>query len=264
MGYNANQPIDAVGNMGDKMIKAVIFDLDNTLLRTDKSLSDYSRGVLARCRKRGIYVFAASARPERTVREFGIVGEFEALVTLNGARVLIRGRELVNAIARESGERIAAGLLPLPDALVSVEMSGGIYASAPIPEWNASVFTGFPRLPEGTLYKVLVSGVTEAEARAALTEDTYCTAIEGGKLYQFMSREATKWGGVREMLAAFGVSPQETAYFGDDWDDIECVKNCGLGVAMENAIPEVKAAADGFAGHCDGDGAARYVEENIL
>ena len=237
------------------MIRAVIFDLDNTLLRSDKSLSGYSRGVLERCRERGIRVLAASARPERTVREFGIFDEFE---------VLSRGRELVNAIARASGERIAASLLPLPGAVVSVEMSGGIYASAPIPEWNASVFGGFPKLPEGTLYKVLVSGVTEAEARAALTEDTYCTAIEGGKLYQFMSREATKWGGVREMLEDFGLAPEETAYFGDDWDDIGPVKNCGLGVAMENAIDEVKAVADAIAGHCDGDGAARFVEENIL
>ncbi len=250
--------------MVDKMIKALIFDLDNTLLRSDKSLSAYSRGVLARCRERGIRVLAASARPERTVREFGILGEFEALVTLNGARVLSRGRELVNAIPRESGERIAAGLLPLPGAVVSVEMSGGIFASAPIPEWNARVFGGFPGLPEGTLYKVLVSGVTEKEARAALTGDTYCTAIEGGKLYQFMSREATKWNGVREMLADFGLEPEACAFFGDDWDDIQCVKNCGLGVAMENAIPEVKAAADAIAGPCDGDGAARYVEENIL
>ena len=246
------------------MIRAVIFDLDNTLLRSDKSLSGYSQGVLERCRERGIRVLAASARPERTVREFGIFDEFEALVTLNGARVLSRGRELVNAIARASGERIAAALLPLPGAVVSVEMSGGIYASAPIPEWNASVFGGFPRLPEGTLYKVLVSGVTEREARAALTEDTYCTAIEGGKLYQFMSREATKWGGVREMLEDFGLAPEETAYFGDDWDDIGPVKNCGLGLAVANAIPEVKAAADLVIGSCDEDGPARYIEENIL
>ena len=246
------------------MIRAVIFDLDNTLLRSDKSLSGYSRGVLERCRERGIRVLAASARPERTVREFGIFDQFDALVTLNGARVVLPGREIMNVIPRKTGEAIAASLLPLPGAVVSVEMSGGIYASAPIPEWNASVFGGFPKLPEGTLYKVLVSGVTEREARAALTGDTYCTAIEGGKLYQFMSREATKWGGVREMLEDFGLAPEEAAYFGDDWDDIGPVKNCGLGVAMENAIPEVKAVADAIAGHCDGDGAARFVEENIL
>ena len=246
------------------MIKALIFDLDNTLLRADKTISEYTGRVLGRCRERGIHVFAASARPERTIREFGIFDEFEALVTLNGARVLTPGRELVNAIGRESGRRIVAGLLQISGAVVSVEMSGGIYASAPIPEWNANVFTGFPGLPDGTLYKVLVSGAKEREVRAAATEDTYFTAIEGGRLYQLMSREATKWNGVREMLGAFGLIPEECVFFGDDFDDVECVKNCGLGVAMENAIDEVKAVADAVAGHCDDDGAARFVEENIL
>ncbi len=246
------------------MIKAIVCDLDNTVLRSDKSMSGYTRDVLRRCRGRGIRVLAASARPERTVREFGIFGEFEALTTLNGARVVLPGREILNTIPRESGERIAAALLCLPGALVSAEMSGGIFSSAPIPEWNAHVFPDFPKLPDGELYKVLVSGVAEREARAAATGDTYCTAIEGGKLFQFMSRAATKWGGVREMLEEYGISPSDCAFFGDDWDDIECVRNCGLGVAMANAIPEVRAVADGFAGHCDDDGAARYIEENIL
>lgn len=250
--------------MVGKMIKALIFDLDNTLLRSDKSMSEYSRAVLSNCRERGIHVFAASARPERTVREFGVLDRFEALVTLNGARVLAGDREIINGIPNESGERIISRLLPVPGAVVSVEMSGGIYASSPIPEWNANVFLGFPGLPEGELYKVLVSGASERDARSALTEDTYCTAVEGGRLWQFMSRKATKWGGVRELTAYFGVSPEECAFFGDDWDDIECVKNCGLGVAMENAIDEVKAVADAVAGNCDDDGAAKFVEERIL
>ncbi len=246
------------------MIKALIFDLDNTLLRSDKSLSAYSRGVLEKCRERGIRVLAASARPERTVREFGIFDEFEAMVTLNGARVVLPGRVLLNGISERTGRTILSRLIKIPGAVVSVEMSGGIYASAPIPEWNAAVFGGFPALPEGELYKILVSDIDETDVRAAVTADTYYTPIEGGKLYQFMSREAAKWNGVREMLEAFGLAPEETAYFGDDWDDIGPVKNCGLGVAMENAIPEVKAVADAVAGHCDEDGAARYVEENIL
>ena len=106
------------------MIKALIFDLDNTLLRSDKSLSAYSRGVLGRCRERGLRVFAASARPERTIREFGIFEEFEALVTLNGARVVLPGRVLLNGIPAKTGEIIVSRLLGVPGAVVSVEMSG--------------------------------------------------------------------------------------------------------------------------------------------
>ncbi len=246
------------------MVKAVIFDLDNTLLRPDKSLSEYSRGVLARCRERGLPIFAASARPERTVREFGIFGEFDALVTLNGARVVLPGQVLLNGISDNTGKAILSRLVRVPGTVVSVEMSGGIFANVPIPEWNAAVFDGFPALPEGELYKILVSNIDETDVQAAVTEDTYYTAVEGGRIFQFMSRNATKWDGVRELLGAFGIDPQDAAYFGDDWDDMGPVKYCGLGVAMANAIPEVKAVADVVAGHCAEDGAARFVEENIL
>lgn len=246
------------------MIKAIITDLDNTLLRTDKTVTDYTRRVLRRCRERGIYVMAASARPQRTILEFGLGIEFDAVTTLNGARIILPHGTLENAIPRAEGERILEKLLAIPGAVVSAEMSGGIYSNVPIPEWRSNVCPDFPRLPEGTLYKLLAGSAPEEAARRALTGDTYMTLIEGGKLIQFMSREATKWNGVREMLAAFGVAPADTVYFGDDWDDIGPVKSCGLGVAMENAIDEVKAVADVLTGHCDGDGVARYIEENIL
>ncbi len=246
------------------MIKAVVLDLDNTLLRSDKSLSDYSRGVLAKCREHGIRVLAASARPERTIREFGVFGEFEALVTLNGARILLPNGELVNAIPPFAGEAVLARLMDRADAVLSVETDGGIFSNVPIPEWNSLIYNGFPRLPEGVLYKILASRVTKDDVLHALAPHTYFTAIEGGLLYQIMDKTATKWNGVREMLAAFGIDPKETAYFGDDWDDLDCVHNCGLGVAMSNAIPEVRAVADAVAGPCDEDGAARFIEKELL
>lgn len=51
-------------------MKAIITDLDRTLLRTDKSVSEYTCGVLKRCRERGIFLMAATARPERAVTEY--------------------------------------------------------------------------------------------------------------------------------------------------------------------------------------------------
>ena len=44
------------------MIKAVITDLDRTLLRTDKTVSEYTYAVLKKCQSRGILFMAATAR----------------------------------------------------------------------------------------------------------------------------------------------------------------------------------------------------------
>ena len=53
-------------------------------------------------------------------------------------------------------------------------------------------------------------------------------------------------------------------YFGDDFDDAESMQLCGLGVAVENAIPEVKAVADEVAESNDADGVAKWIETHVL
>ena len=68
-------------------MKAIITDLDRTLLHTDKSVSDDTVQVLTRCREKGIRILAASARPLRDLHRFyGYLG-FDAITATNGAVV---------------------------------------------------------------------------------------------------------------------------------------------------------------------------------
>jgi hydroxymethylpyrimidine pyrophosphatase-like HAD family hydrolase len=52
--------------------------------------------------------------------------------------------------------------------------------------------------------------------------------------------------------------------FGDDYNDVEMLSECGIGVAMGNAIDECKAVADHICGDCDDDGMAKWLEKNLL
>ena len=63
------------------------------------------------------------------------------------------------------------------------------------------------------------------------------------------------------MLESVGCTPAEAIYFGDDFDDIEPLRMCGIGVAVANAIEEVKAVADSIAGSNDEDGVACFLEK---
>jgi hydroxymethylpyrimidine pyrophosphatase-like HAD family hydrolase len=66
------------------------------------------------------------------------------------------------------------------------------------------------------------------------------------------------------MLELAGCSPDETACFGDDNDDIEPIKMCGMGIAVSNAISDVKAVADYIAGSNDEDGVAKFIARMLL
>lgn len=248
-------------------VKAVITDLDKTLLRTDKTVSEYTRSVLERCRRRSIPVMAATARPERSILTYRAQIGFEAAATLNGARVLLPDRVVENALAPASVERMLEEIVTIPGARISLETDRGIFSNMAIPEWGPVVFEGFPRLPDcGRIYKILLSGPAEElreAAEKALTGDAYLT-VANGDLLQIMDRGATKWNGVRAMLGALGAAPEDAVYFGDDNDDLEPIRRCGTGVAVANAIGAVLDAADEAAADNDSDGVARWIEKNLL
>lgn len=47
-----------------------------------------------------------------------------------------------------------------------------------------------------------------------------------------------------DLLKEIGVTPQETAFVGDDLPDLECFSVCALGVTVADALPEIKKKAD--------------------
>ena len=79
-----------------------------------------------------------------------------------------------------------------------------------------------------------------------------------------MNTAATKWNSTKAVIDSCSCSPIETSYFGDDQDDIEPIKMCGLGISVANGIDEVKAVADYIVESNDADGVARYIEQTLL
>ncbi|MDE0463623.1 MAG: HAD hydrolase family protein, partial [Caldilineaceae bacterium] len=65
----------------------------------------------------------------------------------------------------------------------------------------------------------------------------------------------------RWLLERWGVGMEAVISFGDDVNDVEMVAEAGLGVAMSNAVPEVKAAADRMTVSNKEDGVAVVLEE---
>ena len=248
-------------------MKAIITDLDRTLLRTDKSISEYTLEILKQCQANGIRIMAASARPLRAIQAYHEAIGFDAITATNGAIVSLPNRILEFGITQKSGEQILSSLLQYPDVFLSVETDQGLYSNREIPEWQPTVYDRFPILPEDALlYKILASSQQEPLYEGivgTLTDDVYHT-VSDGFLIQIMSRQASKWSGIQHMLSYYNIAPRDAVCFGDDNDDILPIQNCGIGVAMSNAIPSVLAVADHIADSNDQDGVAKYIEKTIL
>jgi len=73
-----------------------------------------------------------------------------------------------------------------------------------------------------------------------------------------------KLGGLKKLLEQAGLAPQQVAYIGDDLPDLPPIRYVGFGVAVANAVDEVKQYADYVTTRAGGSGAVREVIEYIL
>jgi len=252
-------------------IKMIVTDLDGTLFRSDKTISQYSKDIIARCQAKGIQFVAATARMKLLVDHFIPDIPLDGYVCHNGAAVFYRGREIaayrINAgMVRETLGNISK---VCPGAKLAVQANDTFYAN-----FDASMMTkasvmrqlDLSELPELDAEKIniLVSSAAEAAEYARfLSDDLYIVCSENA-FGMIMRKDATKTNGIRVIAEASGIAMSEIAAFGDDYNDMDMLNSCGIGVAMGNAIHEVKALADDICEDNDGDGVARWLQEHLL
>jgi Cof subfamily protein (haloacid dehalogenase superfamily) len=262
-----------------KNVKLIVTDLDNTLLRRDKTISDYTTDVFRCVRERGIKIAFASARPKRTILPFGESVPMDVVICCNGSSVYIGNEKLCSfGIPIEVAESILVGLAnEYPDLRLYTEIADRNYANNDHSAYISGVGTGFytqtdftdlPRTPADKVGAILENEPLTVFDKY-LTDKIYIqvgSLLYGGdgKLVNILSRAASKQNCIIELSKHYGISSNEVAAFGDDFNDVEMLRECGVGVAMSNAIPECKAVAGYICGDCDEDGVAHWIEENLL
>lgn len=82
--------------------------------------------------------------------------------------------------------------------------------------------------------------------------------------YETMQKETTKTNAVIRLAEYWNIYQSEIVSFGDDTMDIELNAYTGVGVAVNNAIKEVKSVADYICDTNDNDGVAKWIVERIL
>jgi Cof subfamily protein (haloacid dehalogenase superfamily) len=254
---------------GGRQMKMVVTDLDRTLLKEDKTVSRYTIDVFRKLRQRGVITAIATARPKRFTEKYIREISPDAAVLHNGAVVYVEDRHLCNFSIPNS---IAAKILQnasreYPEMRISVEINDALYSNfiLPDPDWHSTItdFTDLPKLPvDKMLFSADDASALEA-VRRALSQN-FNAIIGDGWLLMVMNKNACKFSGVAEAAAHFGLTAEDIIAFGDDTNDMEMLKNCGTGVAVVNAIDEVKAIADFICDSNENDGVAKWLEKNIM
>ena len=85
-----------------------------------------------------------------------------------------------------------------------------------------------------------------------------------GHILEFLSPHSGKWPALRAVAAREGIAPEEIAAVGDDTNDVEMIREAGLGIAMGNAVEAARAAADVVVRSNAEGGAAEAIERVLI
>ena len=251
------------------MFSAIALDLDGTLLRSDGSVSERTARVLDECIRSGVRIVIATARPPRMVPRL-LPASLSGLpyICYNGAEVYQAGQRVVaHHIAPETARQIVSHInLISPGSAVSAEIDDWTYCDRAIASpWPYDVVDLMQFIDKPVAKVLFDCACIEEPALRALRFPRECVfkLTSGGTLGEVMSACASKATGLVALLARWSMSLQDVVAFGDDTPDIEMLHECGMGVAMANAPPEVKSAADRVTLSNDEDGVAAVLEEML-
>lgn len=261
-------------------IRAIAFDLDDTLLRSDLTVSDHTVAVLQRAAARGIVILPASGRTRDSMfPTVARIGCASAFISCNGADVWTADRqllmqellpvELAHEVARFAQDRGVYCQTYSPDRFfysMENDYARHYARSSSLEGEYVGDLTEFIRKPVAKLLMM-----DEPERIAARLEEA--RALFAGRASLTCSKpyflecnplRATKGNALRWCAAHFGFGMDELLAFGDSLNDVSMLEAAGTGVAMANAREDVKAMGFPVCGSNDADGVARYIEEMIL
>ncbi|MFR6675596.1 Cof-type HAD-IIB family hydrolase [Enterococcus avium] len=275
-------------------IKAIVLDIDGTLLNTGKIISEKTKQALVAAQEEGIKVILASGRPTTGMLELAEqleMTKYEGfLVSYNGARVTdcLTKKVLFNqAMSIETGQAILehlknfdvipmidkedylyvndvySGMLDLPDGafnIIEYEARGGNFKLSEIDDLAA-----FATLP---INKILIAAQPEylqkiAPALHAPFDEIVTAAFSAPFYFEFTDKGIDKAKALNTVFPEMGIHSENIIAFGDGHNDRSIIEYAGIGIAMGNAVDALKEIADDVTLSCDEDGIAAGLEKYL-
>lgn len=255
------------------MEKLIVLDLDGTTLRNDKTVSENTINTLLDVRDRGNTILFATARPPRDAYKY--VPEplrNNPIICYNGAAV-VSSNNLDVIYEKQIAKNDVIKILDICENFgynqLSIEVNDTLYSN-----FDTTPFFGnakneikdLRQMEYKSVYKVIICSEKSIDEKILkLFPQTVKGVITDKKtLCQIMNAESSKWIAINSLVDKMGIKKENIIAFGDDVNDLEMIKNAGIGVAMGNAEEQLKVIANYITDSNVNDGVAKFLKENVL
>lgn len=272
-----------------KPIRLIALDLDGTLLDSEKNLSARNREALARCAEMGVHIVPATGRAADGVTDQvrSIPGVRYAITTNGGAIIDLSTGETLERRVMDNEKalrllRIADSYRTMYDPYIdgraitqpSFYDHMGDYGLTPalqdmvrltrdvVPNILEYVEKSRKEVEKINIYLADLKDREILRAHLNQVPGVVVTASLLNNL-EVNSMDATKGRALLWLAAYLGIARESTMAFGDGENDISMIRAAGVGVAMGNALDQVKAYADQITDTNDEAGVGTAVERLI-
>ncbi len=257
--------------------KLIAFDVDDTLLTTEKVISPKTKQALLNAQKNGIKLCVASGRLPYGVKpyaeELDVLNNGGYYLGFNGGAVLNSYNELIGTTYLDSKYIDPVYEVLRPTNVTTMVHKGDIiYADRKVNDYThiepdviglpLNLVDDIAEFVDWKLHKILLCGepgeLKEVESKLkAKFENEVDIYLSAPWFLEVMPNGVNKGLGVKKVCADMGIGIDEVIAFGDNYNDIPMLEMAGLGIAMGNADGEVKNSADYVTDTCDLDGIAK-------
>jgi len=270
--------------------RLLAIDVDGTLVNSRDELTAATCAALRRAEDAGMRIALATGRRYSRCLSFARQLELDApLVTASGALVKRPTDHATLHEATFDRDVLAAWISIVADAGYEAVLYGdtfsegfdfycrgtdvdraelaeffalneGLHRDSPrmVAEPPHGIFAGFAMASQDEMLRL------EAELQRALPDQLETHVIRSpryrGYMCEIAAHGVTKWSGIRQLADEWGIADEAICAVGDDVNDLPMIRAAGLGIAMGNALDEVKDAADRIAPTHDDEGLVEIVE----
>lgn len=188
----------------------------------------------------------------------------DAIIHMNGTRVTVKGKTLYEHIMDKERLRRLLAYGEERGIALGVSMENGDYYTAPevvermdLLRWGETSrrFEDPWKLMEMPVRTLVYVGGPENVAELEAHFPEFKFPLFSGKMgADVVEKEASKAEGLKRLCQYYGMELGQTAAFGDSMNDYEIVSLAGIGIAMGNAVEELKTIADYVTDAVDQDG----------
>ena len=255
--------------------RLVATDLDGTVVRSDGTISDRTRDVLAAVEEAGAVLVLVTGRPPRWMPPIvEATGHRGVAICANGALIYDLHTSTVirhSLLTAEAMNDIVEALRrDLPGIAFAVERHDSGFAHEPSyrPRWDSSDAKAVRPIEElladGAVkllgrHEGMGSDELLAAAHRSVGELGTLTHSSSDGLLEISAVGVSKASALAELAAAQDIEAAEAVTFGDMPNDIPMLSWAGHGVAVANAHPDVLAVADEVTASNDDDGVAQVL-----